>query len=71
MKISVILTLIFCISTFVYAYQADVENISNRDYFQPVLNAINNAKESIVMGMYIISMPKDSDGGRPSAILRR
>lgn len=49
------------------AYQAEVENISSRNYFQPVLNAINNARESILMGMYIISLPAEASvAGLPS-----
>jgi hypothetical protein len=41
---------------FAEVYQAEVKNISNRNYFQPVLNAINNSRESILMGMYIVSL---------------
>lgn len=60
-----ILAICICLNASIYAsaYQAEVENISSRNYFQPVLNAINNAKESILIGMYIISLPAAEETG--------
>ncbi|MBN2407090.1 MAG: hypothetical protein JXJ19_05285 [Elusimicrobia bacterium] len=38
------------------AYQAEVENISSRDYFPKVKEAINKAEKSIYMSMFVISL---------------
>lgn len=44
------------------AHMAEVENTSNRAYFNAALNAIQNAKDSITIIMYIISWnPKEKD----------
>lgn len=49
------LTILTSFSLFSETYQAEVENTSNRAYFNAALNAIQNAKESITMAMYLIS----------------
>ena len=36
-------------------YSAQVRDISDREYEQAVINLIDNAKESVVIGMYYIS----------------
>lgn len=50
-----IISLLFPNFLFSETYQADVENISNRAYFDSTLNNIQNAKESVIMAMYLIS----------------
>lgn len=69
MKALIFFTILICLNTSAYPYQAEVENISNRDYFQPVLNVINSSKESITMGMYIISLPPGQDTGGVKQLL--
>lgn len=66
----VILALLPCVSICADTYQAEVENISNRDYFQATLNAINSARESIVMGMYIISLSPTEEGNGVRQLLK-
>ncbi|MCP4482142.1 MAG: hypothetical protein GY817_05010 [bacterium] len=41
--------------------KVDIQNISNRKYFQTTLDSINNAKSSIYMTMYFISL-SDTQG---------
>jgi phosphatidylserine/phosphatidylglycerophosphate/cardiolipin synthase-like enzyme len=41
------------------AYQADVEDISNRDYYTKVIEVINNAQKSIHVSMFVVSLRPD------------
>lgn len=47
--------------TWADVYQAQVENISNKNYFEATLNAIENARESIVIAMYIIALDPEGE----------
>ena len=56
--IAFILTLTIIGGDFCFAeesYSARVSDISDREYEQAVINLIDNAKESVVIGMYYIS----------------
>ncbi len=53
-----------------YAYQADVQNLSKDKYFETTLNAINEAEESIFVVMYYVNWnPFDKDS-KPHAIIQ-
>ena len=59
----IIFTLIIflsCITTLL-AIPAEVENVSGNLYFDEVLGLIQNAKESIYVGMYIINLDKNNE----------
>ena len=59
-----ILTLTIMVEGFCFAgdiYDAKVQNISDREYEQAVINLIDNAKESIVVGMYYITTKVDTN----------
>ena len=43
-----------------FSLPADVEDISNRDYYQAVLGAINKAQKEIIMAMYLVSYQPDN-----------
>jgi len=42
-------------------YDAKVRDVSDREYEQAVINLIDNAKESIVVGMYYITTKVDTN----------
>ena len=59
-----VLLKLIIICQLLYAYPAEVVDLSNRDYADAVLDVVHKAKESIVMVMYLISYnekDKDSD----------
>ena len=50
-----ILFIVINIPQSVYAYPAEITDVSNRDYADAVIKILNNAKESINVVMYLIS----------------
>ena len=59
-----ILTLTIMVEGFCFAgetYDAKVSDVSDREYEQAVINLIDNAKESIVVGMYYITTQVDTN----------
>ena len=59
-----ILTLAIMVEGFCFAgevYDAKVRDVSDREYEQAVINLIDNAKESIVVGMYYITTKVDTN----------
>lgn len=50
-----ILAVVINIPQSVYAYPAEITDVSNRDYADAVIKILDNAKESIDMVMYLIS----------------
>ncbi|MBI3221449.1 MAG: hypothetical protein HYZ44_18205, partial [Bacteroidetes bacterium] len=57
------------ISSTISAYQADIEDISSEKYFEATLQSINEAKSSIFLVMYLISISPDQPDSQPSKLL--
>jgi len=60
----IILTLTIMVEGFCFAgevYDAKVSDVSDREYEQAVINLIDNAKESIIVGMYYITTKVDTN----------
>lgn len=55
-KFLLIAICIYTSITYSFAYSADVENISSRDYFPKVKEVIDKAEKSIYMSMFVISL---------------
>lgn len=51
------------------AYQADVQNISSEKYFDATLNEISQAKSSIFVVMYLVSILPDQPDSRPGQLI--
>lgn len=64
-KRAAVFTILILLTNNVYASQADVEFIPADKYFETTVNAINQAKESVTVTMYLISV-KENEPGWPS-----
>lgn len=53
----------------VWAYQADVQDISSDKYFEATLNELNSAKSSIQVVMYLVSMSPDQPESQVSQLM--
>ena len=51
------------------AYQAEVENIPSRSYFETALREIQQAKSSIHLAMYVVSLPPKKPGSQAHRLL--
>lgn len=58
-----------CFSTQIYAYQADIQDISSEKYFEATLTEINQAKSSVFVVMYLISVLPDQPDSQPSQLI--
>ena len=64
-----ILAVILGITTHASAYQADVQNISSDKYFDATLNEISQAKSSVLVVMYLVSILPDQPDSQPSQLI--
>lgn len=62
-----IVLLLFCRN--LYALQVEAENIPSSKYFEVALNEINNAKSSIKLVMYLVSILPDQPDSQPGQLV--
>src|SRR3989338_6671477 len=58
------------ISRSLYATQVEAENIPSDKYFDTTLTEINNAKSSIFLTMYLVSVIPDQPDAQPNRLVQ-
>ncbi len=69
-RIALIFAAIFLITQNLFAYQAEVQNISSEKYFQATLKEINEAKSEIIVAMYLVSILPNQPESQPSQLVK-
>lgn len=66
---SLIISGLLLISTTSHAYQVEAENIPSQNYFETTHDAIKNAKSSILLVMYLISISPTQPDSEPNKLV--